>query len=103
MWPSTSCPLSSLTRNIVFGRASVISPSISIFSSLAMRPEAYSTAASGPFSETAAGEIGQRRLAIGHLAGILRRLYVGHRFAKLGARLELERGGDLVAAQERRR
>src|SRR3954468_13863262 len=35
MWPSTSCPLSSFTRNIVFGRASVTSPSISILSSFA--------------------------------------------------------------------
>src|SRR5829696_2302788 len=43
MWPSTSWPLSSLTRNMVFGRASVISPSISIFSSLAMRRGAYLT------------------------------------------------------------
>src|SRR3954447_4581623 len=34
MWPSTSWPLSSLTLNIVFGRASRISPSSSIFSSL---------------------------------------------------------------------
>src|SRR4051812_43362862 len=34
MWPSTSCSLSSLTLNIVLGRASTISPSISIFSSL---------------------------------------------------------------------
>src|SRR5436305_5814903 len=34
MWPSTSCPLSSFTLNIVFGRASTTSPSISIFSSL---------------------------------------------------------------------
>src|SRR5919106_2561376 len=34
MCPSTSCPLSSWTLNIVFGRASTISPSISIFSSL---------------------------------------------------------------------
>src|SRR5918999_566819 len=33
MWPSTSWPLSSFTRNIVLGRASVTSPSISIFSS----------------------------------------------------------------------
>src|SRR6266511_1651217 len=33
MWPRTSCSLSSLTLNIVFGRASVTSPSISIFSS----------------------------------------------------------------------
>src|SRR5918996_4689827 len=37
MCPRTSWPLSSVTRNIVFGRASVISPSISIFSSFAMR------------------------------------------------------------------
>src|SRR6478752_5091596 len=43
MWPSTSCPLSSLTRNMVLGRASVISPSISIFSSLAMRQAGYLT------------------------------------------------------------
>src|SRR3954447_12518760 len=34
MWPSTSWSLSSFTRNIVFGRASRTSPSISIFSSL---------------------------------------------------------------------
>src|SRR5919112_665828 len=34
MWPSTSCPLSSVTRNIVLGRASETSPSISILSSL---------------------------------------------------------------------
>src|SRR3954469_5134735 len=34
MWPSTSCPLSSFARNIVFGRASWTSPSTSIFSSL---------------------------------------------------------------------
>src|SRR4051812_32653346 len=33
MCPSTSCSLSSLTLNIVLGRASTISPSISIFSS----------------------------------------------------------------------
>src|SRR5436190_21920158 len=38
MWPSTSCSLSSLTLNIVFGRASTISPSISIFSSLPIGP-----------------------------------------------------------------
>src|SRR5215213_7323737 len=34
MWPRTSWSLSSFTLNMVFGRASVISPSISIFSSL---------------------------------------------------------------------
>src|SRR5919197_1331276 len=37
MCPRTSWSLSSLTLNIVFGRASTISPSISIFSSLATR------------------------------------------------------------------
>src|SRR3954452_23868351 len=35
--PSTSCPLSSFTRNIRLGRASVISPSNSTFSSTAMQ------------------------------------------------------------------
>src|SRR6266511_5395669 len=34
MWPRTTCSLSSLTLNIVLGRASTTSPSISIFSSL---------------------------------------------------------------------
>src|SRR3712207_4391593 len=33
-WPRTSCPLSSFTRNIAFGRASTTSPSNSTFSSL---------------------------------------------------------------------
>src|SRR6478672_12862801 len=37
MWPSTSWPLSSLTRNIVLGRASVTSPSTSMVSSLTKR------------------------------------------------------------------
>src|SRR6266566_4817818 len=41
MWPSTIWSLSSLTRNIVLGSASTISPSISIFSSLAMRAKTY--------------------------------------------------------------
>src|SRR3954453_9378985 len=35
MCPSTSCPLSSFTRNIVLGRASGTSPSISILSPFA--------------------------------------------------------------------
>src|SRR5262245_10605775 len=42
MWPRTSWSLSSLTLNIVLGRASVTSPSISIFSSFAMRGEGTS-------------------------------------------------------------
>src|ERR687893_875723 len=40
MCPRTSCPLSSWTLNIVFGRASTISPSISIFSPLGTREHA---------------------------------------------------------------
>src|SRR3954451_24799636 len=47
MCPSTSCPLSSFTRNIVFGRASVTSPSISIFSSLGKKPRAASRRSGG--------------------------------------------------------
>src|SRR4051795_11841391 len=38
MWPRTSCPLSSFTLNIVLGRASETSPSISILSSLLKLP-----------------------------------------------------------------
>src|SRR5918992_2351227 len=34
-WPSTSCPLSSCTRNMAFGSASTTSPSNSTFSSFA--------------------------------------------------------------------
>src|SRR5829696_5647729 len=34
-WPSTSCPLSSCTRNIAFGSASTTSPSNSTLSSFA--------------------------------------------------------------------
>src|SRR5215216_4788512 len=34
-WPSTSCPLSSCTRNMAFGRASTTSPSNSTLSSFA--------------------------------------------------------------------
>jgi hypothetical protein len=41
MCPSTSCPLSSFTRNIVLGRASVTSPSISILSSFARVPQSF--------------------------------------------------------------
>src|SRR3954451_21984643 len=37
MWPSTSWPLSSLTRNIVLGKASVTSPSTSMVSSFTKR------------------------------------------------------------------
>src|SRR4051812_30950889 len=89
MWPRTSCSLSSLTRNIVLGRASVISPSISIFSSLAMRWGEYLTAQvlDGPG-------------AVGYLACILRRLQLGQRRAQLRPRLDPELGRELVPAQE---
>src|SRR6476646_11061189 len=92
MWPSTSCPLSSLTRNIVLGRASVISPSISIFSSLAMRGAAYLTA-----------QVFERTHAVAHFPCILRSLQLGERRPQLGPRLDPQLGGDLVAPQERRR
>src|SRR5919112_4575645 len=36
MWPSTTCPFSSFTRNVAFGRFSRISPCIWMTSSLAM-------------------------------------------------------------------
>src|SRR4051794_5879281 len=92
MWPSTSCPLSSLTRNIVLGRASVISPSISIFSSLAMRRAAYLTA-----------QVFERTLAVSYFPCILRCLQLGQRRAQLRTGLDPQLGRQLVAAQERRR
>src|SRR5215212_5049965 len=81
MWPSTSWPLSSLTRNIVLGRASVISPSISIFSSLAMRRGAYLTA-----------QVLERTHAVRHFACILRGLQLGEGGAELGPWLDAEIG-----------
>src|SRR4051794_4990584 len=92
MWPSTSCPLSSLTRNIVLGRASVISPSISIFSSLAMRRAAYLTA-----------QVFERPLAVSDFPCILRCLQLGEGGAEVRTRLDPEFGGQLVAAQQRLR
>src|SRR5215203_6011162 len=92
MWPRTSCSLSSLTRNIVLGRASVISPSISIFSSLAMRWGEYLTA-----------QVLDGPCPVNYFACILRRLQLGQRGPQLGARLDPQLRRDLVAAQERRR
>ena len=40
-WPSTMWSLSSFTRNIAFGRASITSPSNSILSSFGTRPAYY--------------------------------------------------------------
>src|SRR3954447_7989248 len=107
MWPSTSCPLSSLTRNIVLGRASVISPSISIFSSLDMRRAAYLTGSragvSGFFGVPAQPVAGvfDGALPVADLAGVTGRLELGQHLAEARARLDGERGGELVAAQQR--
>src|SRR3954447_2580293 len=92
MWPRTSCSLSSLTRNIVLGSASVISPSISIFPSLAMRWGEYLTA-----------QVLDGLDAIGYFPCILRRLQLGQGGAELRSRLDPERDGDLVPSQQRRR
>src|SRR5262245_66360830 len=64
MWPRTSWPLSNLTRNIVLGRASVISPSISIFSSFAIgagQGSACAAVAPGSATRSAALERGVAR------------------------------------------
>src|SRR5215510_5094881 len=84
MCPRTSWPLSSFTRNIVLGRASVISPSISIFSSLAMRPEsvpdqAFWRARDLPRSgflrlPDPVTQVGDGLRAVADLARVLRRL-----------------------------
>src|SRR3954451_147832 len=92
MWPSTSCPLSSLTRNIVLGRASVISPSISIFSSLAMRRGAYLTA-----------QVLECTPAVSYFPCILGSLELGQRRAQLRPRLDPQLGCQLVPAQQRLR
>src|SRR5262245_48393106 len=97
MWPSTSWSLSSLTRNIVLGRASVISPSISIFSSLPMRPGAYLTVQSAVQS---AGAV-ERLLPRAHLARVLGGLQLGEQVAQLGPGPDSQLGGQLVAAQQR--
>src|SRR5262245_19266803 len=92
MWPRTSCPLSSLTRNIVLGRASVISPSISIFSSLAMRAGAYLTA-----------QVFERTGAVRHFACILRRLQLGQPRAQPRPRLDPQPRRQLAPPPQRLR
>src|SRR5215203_7433814 len=92
MWPRTSCSLSSLTRNIVLGRASVISPSISIFSSLAIRQAAYLTT-----------QVLDCAPAIRDFPCILRRLQLGEGRTHLGAGFDPQLGDDLVPAEEGRR
>src|SRR5690348_6620287 len=109
MWPRTSWPLSSLTRNIVLGRASVISPSISIFSSLAMRRAAYlnrrCAAASGFFGVPAQPVAGvfEGALAILDLTRVAGRLQLRHGRSEARPGPDVERGGKLVAAHQRRR
>src|SRR5215212_4497024 len=87
MCPSTSCPLSSFTRNIVFGRASVTSPSISIFSSLvklkcrAVEPPA--DAGGGRWARSYLGDVDRlgslvaSLLLVGDLAVLRERLEAG--------------------------
>src|SRR6476659_5065580 len=97
MWPSTSCPLSSLTRNIVLGRASVISPSISLFSSLAIRRGAYLTLrlSAQPTCPR------DRLLPLADLAGVLGCLYLGKQLAHLGARGTRQLDRELIPAHGR--
>src|SRR2546421_1941819 len=85
MWPSTSCPLSSLTRNMVLGRASVTSPSISIFSSFATRTSLFRSPArsAGPELRRRRSDLRDvdrlralvaRLLVVGDLGVLLKRL-----------------------------
>src|SRR4051812_3251057 len=71
MWPRTSWSFSSLTRNMVLGRASRISPSISIFSSLGT---AYSVvAALGLLDVDSLGALVPGLLLIAHLRPLCER------------------------------
>src|SRR3954465_13457606 len=67
MCPRTSWSLSSLTLNIVLGRASVTSPSISIFSSLPIGGKRVADVTNGPGALTPlerrlSGPVGEERL-----------------------------------------
>src|SRR5665811_2315642 len=99
MWPRTSWSLSSLTRNIVLGRASVISPSISIFSSLPMRRGAYLT----PNSTAQRPRPLQSLFRRAHLARVLGGLELGQQVAELGPGRDPQLLGQLAAAQQRLR
>src|SRR5215210_8321089 len=77
MWPSTSCPLSSVTRNIVLGRASETSPSISILSSLLKLPSCAATFPKGWLQLGhihGLGTLVPGLLVVRHLAVLLERL-----------------------------
>src|SRR3954454_15019418 len=100
MWPSTSCSLSSLTLNMVLGRASVISPSISIFSSLPMRRRADMTGWS-----LAAQLAGARDglLTGGDLDGVLPRLQLCKQLPHFGTLGDAQFGSKLIPSQQRPR
>src|SRR3954468_1367561 len=79
MCPSTSCPLSSVTRNIVLGRASETSPSISILSSLLritslLDPAAKARSALQLGHVHGLGTLVARFFVVGDLAVLLERL-----------------------------
>src|SRR3954454_1497728 len=102
MWPRTSWPLSSLTRNIVLGRASVISPSISIFSSFPMRRGAYRTSPTSRSTAQRAGE-GDRIVAGRDLTRVLGRLDLPQELAELGTLPHAQIARQLITAHERLR
>src|SRR5215218_1659739 len=81
-WPRTTWSLSSLTRNIAFGRASITSPSSSTFSSFGTR-EPYQRSAhrrgSARWGAGAAALGGRGRLRRRGLRRLLRRIRVGVR------------------------
>src|SRR5439155_15711560 len=72
-WPSTSCPLSSCTRNMAFGSASTTSPSNSTFSSFAKLddPHVGGLGALGALPQLVLdlGALGQRPEAVTRDAG----------------------------------
>src|SRR2546423_4836249 len=77
MCPSTSWPLSSVTRNIVLGRASETSPSISILSSLPKLPFCAATFPEGRLQlghVDGLGALVPGLLVVGHLGVLLERL-----------------------------
>src|SRR3954471_1723311 len=77
MCPSTSWPLSSVTRNIVLGRASETSPSISILSSLLKLPSCAATFPEGRLQLAHVDGLGALLpglLVVGHLGVLLERL-----------------------------
>src|SRR4051794_31679738 len=114
MWPRTWWSLSSLTLNIVLGRASVTSPSISIFSSFPTR-QGYPARLTPPLASLEGGVAGplleERAHGVLKVLGLeqrgchLRRLAVGlvHPILQVGAddplrrRVRLGRpGGEAV-------